>query len=78
MARGGRAAPGERSYYLHWIRKDLEPWASAGGITRVRKAACSTAVNVTSVGCIRSYYLQPSWHHEGEYNCRVVGVVCFI
>lgn len=30
-----RAPPGERSYYLHWIRKDLEPWASKGGITRV-------------------------------------------
>lgn len=65
MTRGGRAAPGERSYYLHWIRKDLEPWASAGGITRVRKDACNTAVSVPSVGCFASHYLQPSRHHEG-------------
>lgn len=37
--REGRAAPGERSYYLNWIRRDLDPWRDIGGITRVRTAA---------------------------------------
>jgi hypothetical protein len=36
LCREDRAAPGERSYYLNWIRRDLDPWRDIGGITRVR------------------------------------------